>query len=138
VKAHEADLRVEVAKHLRAEARPAPHEDAGAGAGGSDGSDDDVVRRAAAFAADVAAQGSEAAPDPRLRGLLQYAERLALAPSRVDASHVELLRELGFDDRAIHDAAQVVSYFSYINRVADGLGVDLEPEMETSTRSRSH
>jgi hypothetical protein len=35
----------------------------------------------------------------------------------------------GFDDRAIHDAAQVAAYFSYINRVADGLGVDLEPDM---------
>jgi len=24
----------------------------------------------------------------------------------------------------------VISYFNYINRVADGLGVDLEPEMK--------
>lgn len=39
------------------------------------------------------------------------------------------LRAAGFDDRAIHDAAQVVAYFSYINRIADGLGVDLEPDM---------
>jgi len=42
---------------------------------------------------------------------------------------VQALRAAGFDDRAIHDAAQVVAYFSYINRVADGLGVDLEPDM---------
>lgn len=42
---------------------------------------------------------------------------------------MEALRGAGYDDRAIHDAAQVVAYFSYINRVADGLGVDLEPEM---------
>ena len=39
------------------------------------------------------------------------------------------LRSHGFDDRAIHDAAQVTAYFNYINRVADGLGIDLEPEM---------
>jgi len=36
------------------------------------------------------------------------------------------LRAHGFGDRAIHDAAQVIAYFNYINRVADALGV--EPE----------
>ena len=43
--------------------------------------------------------------------------------------HTQALRDQGLDDRAIHDAAQVVAYFAYINRVADGLGVDLEPDM---------
>ena len=33
------------------------------------------------------------------------------------------LREIGLNDRAIHDATQVISYFNYINRIADGLGV---------------
>lgn len=42
------------------------------------------------------------------------------------ASDVERLRSRGFDDRAIHDLVQVVSYFNYINRVADGLGTDPE------------
>ena len=36
------------------------------------------------------------------------------------------LRAHGFDDAAISSAVQVVAYFNYINRVADGLGVDLE------------
>ena len=39
---------------------------------------------------------------------------------------VDALRAAGFDDRAVHDATQVVSYFNYINRVADALGVELE------------
>ncbi len=39
------------------------------------------------------------------------------------------LRQVGWDDTAIHDATQVISYFNYINRIADGLHVDLEPEM---------
>ena len=43
---------------------------------------------------------------------------------------VELLKEKGFSESSISDAAQVISYFNYINRIADGLGVDLEPEME--------
>ena len=83
----------------------------------------------AAFAADIAAQGSEGAPTPRLRALLQYAERLALDPARVTDEHLLPLREAGCDDRAIHDLVQVVGCFSYINRIAEGLGVDPEPEM---------
>ena len=91
---------------------------------------------AAAFAADIAAQGSEAAPTAKLRALLQYAERLAAEPASVASEHVEALRSAGYDDRAIHDAAQITAYFSYINRVADGLGVDLEPEMRGEAGER--
>ena len=36
---------------------------------------------------------------------------------------LETLRTVGFDDRGIHDAAQVISYFNYITRIADSLGV---------------
>jgi alkylhydroperoxidase family enzyme len=39
---------------------------------------------------------------------------------------IDRLRAAGFDDRAIHDATQIVAYFNYINRIAAGLGV--EPE----------
>ena len=42
---------------------------------------------------------------------------------------VEVLRTAGFNDEAIHDAVQVISYFNYINRIADGLGVDPESFM---------
>ncbi|MCA8953473.1 MAG: hypothetical protein KDE27_28430 [Planctomycetes bacterium] len=41
---------------------------------------------------------------------------------------VEALRAAGFDDVAIHDVTQVASYFHYINRIADALGVELEDE----------
>ena len=37
-----------------------------------------------------------------------------------------LRRAAGFDDRSIHDATQVIGFFNYINRLADGLGVDRE------------
>ena len=45
--------------------------------------------------------------------------------SRAD---VEALRAVGLDDRAIVDANQVVVYYKYVNRVADGLGVELEDD----------
>jgi alkylhydroperoxidase family enzyme len=48
----------------------------------------------------------------------------------MDESDVRKLEATGFSQNAISDAAQVIGYFNYINRIADGLGVDLEPEME--------
>jgi alkylhydroperoxidase family enzyme len=45
-------------------------------------------------------------------------------------SDVRDLEAFGFSQNAISDAAQVISYFNYINRIADGLGVDHEPEMK--------
>jgi len=62
------------------------------------------------------------------RALLEFAEKLTRAPAQMGAADVEALRQAGFDDRAVHDAVQVISYFNYINRVADGLGTDPEPD----------
>lgn len=47
----------------------------------------------------------------------------------MDESDLVALREHGFDDPAITIAAQVIGYFNYINRIADGLGVDPESWM---------
>lgn len=47
---------------------------------------------------------------------------------------IEKLRAQGLSDRAIHDATQVIAFFNYINRIADGLGIDLEPEMPPRER----
>ena len=60
------------------------------------------------------------------RALLQFAVLLTERPGSVSAEDVDTLRAAGFADRAIHDACQVVAYFAYVNRVADGLGVELE------------
>ncbi len=61
--------------------------------------------------------------------LCAYAEKATATPGEMNVTDVETLRTHGFDDTAIHDATQVIAYFNYINRVADCLGVDLEPEM---------
>jgi alkylhydroperoxidase family enzyme len=58
--------------------------------------------------------------------LCAFAEKLTLTPSQMDKSDIELLRAIGLDDRAIHDATQIIGYFNYIDRIADALGV--EPE----------
>lgn len=63
------------------------------------------------------------------RALCDYALKLTLTPGEMVEADVASLRSVGFDDRAIHDAAQTIAYFNYINRIADGLHVDLEAEM---------
>ena len=70
-----------------------------------------------------------AALSPADAALCAFAEKLTLAPARMTEADVAQLRARGFDDRAVHDAAQVAAYFNYINRVADALHVDLEPDM---------
>ena len=44
----------------------------------------------------------------------------------MEAADIEDLRLHGFDDLAIHDIVVVTSYYAFVNRVADGLGVELE------------
>jgi len=61
--------------------------------------------------------------------LLDYAVKLTLTPADMTQSDITRLHQVGWDDATIHDATQVISYFNYINRIADGLHVDLEPEM---------
>jgi alkylhydroperoxidase family enzyme len=48
----------------------------------------------------------------------------------VGREHVDALRAHGWDDASIHDAIQVIAYFNYINRIAEGVGVDPEPEWQ--------
>jgi len=64
------------------------------------------------------------------RALLDYALKLTRAPASCREADVAGLREAGAEDVEIHATVQVAAYFNYINRVADALGVDLEPEME--------
>ena len=61
--------------------------------------------------------------------LCAYAEQLTQRPASMTAAHLERLRAEGLEDAEIHHAIQVVAYFNYINRVADAVHVDLEPEM---------
>lgn len=66
----------------------------------------------------------------RERALCEFAENLTLRPSQMNKSEIEKLRAVGLSDRDVLDAVEVISYFNYINRIADGLGVDLEEWMQ--------
>ena len=68
----------------------------------------------------------EAQLSPRERAMLHYAVKLTLTPSEMEQADVQHLREIGLSDAAILDLCQVSAYYNYVNRLAEGLGVELE------------
>ena len=57
------------------------------------------------------------------RAMLEYVEKLTRAPRSIWKDDLEALRAAGFDDTGILQINLIASFFSYVNRVADGLGV---------------
>ncbi len=70
--------------------------------------------------------------DESTRAVLDFVVKLTRTPGEMKPSDLDALRQHGLGELAIHDVVQVAAYFNYINRIADGLGVDLEPEMPPS------
>jgi len=60
------------------------------------------------------------------RAMLDYAAKLTREPWKVTPDNLAQLRALGFDDRGILQINLIASWFNYINRVADALGVGRE------------
>ncbi len=58
--------------------------------------------------------------------MLNYAVKLTRTPAEVVENDVQQLRTAGFSDVDILHIAEVVAYYAYVNRIADGLGVELE------------
>lgn len=67
---------------------------------------------------------------PGDRALCEFAAKLTHDQHSLTPADLDHLRDIGFNDRAIHDAVQVIGYFNYITRVADGLGVEPEDFIE--------
>ncbi len=86
----------------------------------------------AAIDDDAAAAWQALASEPRLSAILWYATRLTREPSRMAREDVERLRAAGLDDLDILDLNDLVAYYNYVNRVANGLG------LRTPIRDASH
>jgi uncharacterized peroxidase-related enzyme len=71
----------------------------------------------------------QASLSPRHRVMLDYAVRLAGEPKGMDACHLVPLRAAGLSDTDILNLVQVVGFFSYYNRLVEGLGVATEAFM---------
>ncbi len=60
------------------------------------------------------------------KAMLTYAVKLTVEPWNMEEKDVINLRNAGFADTDILDINQIVGYYAYVNRLADGLGVELE------------
>ena len=58
--------------------------------------------------------------------MLEYAAKLTRTPGAMEESDVRALRRAGFQDVDILGIVEVVGYYAYVNRLADGLGVEIE------------
>ena len=63
---------------------------------------------------------------PQDRVMLDYVVKLTKDATKVWKDDIERLRDVGFDDRGILQITLIASWFNYINRVADALGVGRE------------
>lgn len=58
--------------------------------------------------------------------MLVYAQKLTRTPQDMTRADTDTLRQHGYDDRMLHDLCAITAYFAFVNRIADGLGVELE------------
>jgi alkylhydroperoxidase family enzyme len=59
---------------------------------------------------------------------LEYADRITRDAASLTQAVIQGLRAQGLSDEEILHAAPIASYFNYINRISDALGVELEPD----------
>jgi uncharacterized peroxidase-related enzyme len=84
----------------------------------------------------VAEDYTQADLSPADRQMLDFAVKLTRTQEEMSEADVRTLRRHGFDDTAILDIVQVTALFNYYTRLADGLGIDLEPEWKEGSEPR--
>lgn len=85
---------------------------------------------AAALRKAIEVRDISAAPlDARQQVAMGYAEKLTRSPELLQASDIEALRAVGFDDGEILEINQVCAYFAYANRTVLGLGCSSEGDI---------
>jgi len=62
--------------------------------------------------------------EPRLSYIVRHAEKLTSAPAAMTQSDLDELRAVNLSDKDILDLTLIVSYFNFVNRIAQGLGVE--------------
>lgn len=77
--------------------------------------------------ADELSTGYESAPITEAdKAMLRYAAKLTRTPAKMTQADVDALRSAGFSDSAVLDICMVTAYYAFVNRLADGMGVELE------------
>lgn len=76
---------------------------------------------------------SEAGISDKEKEMLNYAEKLKNEPLFIVKGDIEKLKNKGFEVKDILELNQVVAYFNYVDRLADGLVIELEESLKIDT-----
>ena len=87
----------------------------------------------------------DAVLDDETLAIVEYVEKLTKEPSEMTENDIQTLRKTGLSDNQILSVVMITSMFAFMNRLADGLGVEIEDEkgalvnswLRTSTNSSS-
>lgn len=79
-----------------------------------------------AIAALLAGDDTKAIPD-NMRPVLSLAKRLTERPDGVTQSDVDAVFAAGWNETAFYHSVAVVALFNYMNRLVEGLGIELNP-----------
>ena len=75
-----------------------------------------------------------AALTAKQRAMLDFAEKLTVASSKIEEADRQALRDAGFSDRDIWDIASVTGFFNMTNRVASASGMEPNPDYHGAHR----
>ena len=75
-----------------------------------------------------------AALTAKQRAMLDFAEKLTVASSKIEEADRRALRDAGFTDRDIWDIASVTGFFNMTNRVASASGMEPNPDYHGAHR----
>ncbi len=75
---------------------------------------------------EIAENWKDSSLSEQQKAICYFAEKLTLSPGNINENDIKKVKKYGYSDKEISEIVQIISYFNYINRVADGLG--LEPE----------
>lgn len=66
--------------------------------------------------------------DEPMRTLLRYVGKLTTDPAKVTPAEAQHVLDVGWDERALHDAVAVCALFNFMNRFVNGLGITADPD----------
>jgi len=75
---------------------------------------------------EIAENWKDSSLSEQQKAICYLAEKLTKSPGKINVDDINKIKNFGYNDKEISEIVQIISYFNYINRVADGLGLDPE------------
>lgn len=74
--------------------------------------------------------------DDKMKPILKYVKKLTEAPSKIVKSDADAVLAAGWSEKALYHAVSVCALFNFMNRIVEGMGVKVNPDMLASRREQ--